>query len=153
MKKQIITLTTVSFLLFTLLIVAFVFTNDANAQEAKSQAGKVVIEKYELPGNAVKSLIQGIQSENMGLRRSAIFYAGQYRLEATVDCLIEELQKENDPATKILIALSLYKIGDPIAIEHIKNMVNNESNSKVKRMFTAIYNEYVIEKSLATVSK
>ncbi|MBU2492413.1 MAG: HEAT repeat domain-containing protein [Bacteroidetes bacterium] len=150
MKKQ-ITIGTTTFMVFTLLLTLF-FASSVNAQESQS-SGKVIIEKYQLKTNAVKSLLVGIKSENRGLRNSAIFYAGQYKLEEAFDYLIEELQKEEDPGTKILIALSLYKIGDPIAIEYIKDMVSNESNPKVKHMFSAIYDEFVINSSITTVNK
>lgn len=72
MKKQITTLTA-TLVLFILLTAVFVFASNVNAQGLKSQRGRVVIEKYELPVNAVKSLIMGIKSENPGLKRSAIF--------------------------------------------------------------------------------
>ncbi|OGU34018.1 MAG: hypothetical protein A2068_09235 [Ignavibacteria bacterium GWB2_35_6b] len=152
MKNQITTLT-VTVILFALLTAAFVFASDVNAQGLKSQRGRVVIEKYELPVNAVKSLIMGIKSDNDGLRKSAIFYAGQYKLEAAVDCLIEELQKEEDSSTKILIALSLYKIGNPIAIDYIKEVAANDENENVKNMFSTIYNEFIFDTSFATAKK
>ena len=144
---------TVIFILFALITAALGFTNDINAKGIKSQKSKVTIEKYELPDNAVKSLIQGIKSDNPGLRKSAIFYAGQYKLEAAVDCLIEELQKEDDPGTKILIALSLYKIGNPIAIEYINDMANYSEDTNLKNMFSAIYNEFILNSSIATAKK
>lgn len=152
MKNQITTLT-VTLVLFTLLSTAFVFTNDINAKGLKSKKSKVVVEKYELSENSVKSLIMGITSENQGLRKSAIFYAGQYKLEAAVDCLIEELQKEEDSSTKILIALSLYKIGNPIAIDYIKEVAAKDENENVKNMFSTIYSEFIFDTSFATAKK
>lgn len=152
MKKQ-TTTAKITFILFTLFTLALVTANDISAKGAKSQRSKVVIEKYELSDNAVKSLIMGIKSENPGLRKSAIFYAGQYKLEAALDCLIEELRNENDPGTKILIALSLYKIGNPIAIDYIKEIAVQDENPKVKNMFSAIYNEFILDTSAATAKK
>jgi len=151
MKKQ--TTAKVTFILFTLLTILLIITNDVIAKGAKSQRSKVTIEKYELPDNAIKSLIMGIKSENPGLRKSSIFYAGQYKLEAAVDCLIDELQNENDPGTKILIALSLYKIGNPIVIDYIKEIAVQDENPKVKNMFSAIYNEFIFDTSSATAKK
>ena len=151
MKKN-ITTATVTFVLFTILTLLFVLTNNVKAQDNKTSS-KVVIEKYDLAKNAIKSMLMGIKSENDGLRRSAIFYAGQYKIEEATDCLIEEFQKEKDPGTKILIALSLYKIGNPIAIDYIKDMVSNENNQKAKDMFTAIYNDFFVENSIAAASK
>lgn len=151
MKKNKTTLNS-TLLLSALLMLLFIAANNVNAQSEK-KSSKVVIEKYDLPNSAVESLIMGIKSDNPGLRRSSIFYAGQYRLEKAVDCLIDALKNEKDPSTKILIALSLYKIGDPIAIDLIKDMVSIEANPKVKNMLSAIYSEYILESSYSTASK
>ena len=151
MKKNITTLT-ITLVLFTIITLLFVLTNDVKAQD-NNTSNKVVIEKYDITKNAVKSIIMGIKSDNEGLRKSAIFYAGQYKLEGTVDCLIEEFQEEKDSSTKILIALSLYKIGNPIAIDYMKDMVSNEKNAKVKDLLTAIYNDFVVANSVSTASK
>ena len=147
MKKQ-ITKLTVTFKIFFVLTLLLVLTNDV-----KAQSSKVIIEKFNLSSGAVNSLINGIKSENTGLRKSAIFFAGQYKIEKSIDYLIEELKKENDPEVKILIVLSLYKIGNPVAIEHIKDIVENETNPKVKNMYWAISDEYIAGNLLTAAKK
>jgi HEAT repeat protein len=92
---------------------------------------------------AVENLKNGIKSDNNGLKRSSIYYAGFYRMTETVPALTEILKKESDPKTRILIALVLYKIGDGKGIDLVKEMSEKDSNKEVRRMCTCIYNAYL----------
>jgi HEAT repeat protein len=95
-----------------------------------------------IPEMMVKNLAMGIASENLGLRRSCIYFAGYYEIDELVEPLVEQLTKEPDSNTRILIALSLYKIGSKDAIKAIEELAKNDANPKVKRMGTAILNEF-----------
>lgn len=90
----------------------------------------------------LQNLITGIQSENTGLRRSAIYLAGKYRIAEVNSVLIEAMKAEIDPSTRILIALSLYNIGEVSGMEAILNFSHIEKDAKVKRMLTSLYQEY-----------
>ncbi|MCC6551062.1 MAG: HEAT repeat domain-containing protein [Ignavibacteriaceae bacterium] len=90
----------------------------------------------------LQNLITGIQSENTGLRRSAIYLAGKYRLTEVNEALIEAMKTEIDPSTRILIALALYNIGETSGMEAILNFSHVEKDAKVKRMLTSLYDEY-----------
>ena len=97
--------------------------------------------------NAIENLKVGIKSDNSGLKRSSIYYAGYYGFTETVPTLTEQMKKETDPRTRILIALVLYKIGDEKSIDLIKEMAAKDSNPEVRRMCTCIYDAYVNENS------
>jgi HEAT repeat protein len=100
--------------------------------------------------NAIKTLKAGIQSDNNGLRRSSIYMAGFYKIDDAVQVLINELQKEKDPSTEVLIALSLYNIGNPEGIEAIKTLSESNGDTKVKRISNAIYKAYEENSDLVT---
>ena len=93
--------------------------------------------------NAIENLKVGIKSDNSGLKRSSIYYAGYYGFTETVPTLTEQMKKETDPRTRILIALVLYKIGDEKSIDLIKEMAAKDSNPEVRRMCTCIYDAYM----------
>ena len=93
--------------------------------------------------NAIENLKVGIKSDNCGLKRSSIYYAGYYGFTETVPTLTEQMKKETDPRTRILIALVLYKIGDEKSIDLIKEMAAKDSNPEVRRMCTCIYDAYM----------
>jgi HEAT repeat protein len=122
----------------TTLVVLLVITLNANVGlQAQSSSYKNITE-YSL-----ESLKQGIKSDNSGLRRSSIYMAGLYKIDEAVEVLTEQLEKEKNAGTRILIALSLYNIGNPRGMEAIKNLAISDSDKEVKRMSTMLYREFV----------
>jgi len=106
-----------------------------------------------LNSNNYESLRTGIKSENTGLKKSAIYLAGKYELTEMTETLIEELKNISEPSTKILIALALYRIGDPEGIEAIDSVSKSDDNSEVRRMTTAILQQAEFDKTYETVSR
>ncbi len=92
--------------------------------------------------HSIESLKQGIQSENPGLRKSAIYMAGLYRIDESVETLVEQLEKEKLPSTRVLIALALYNIGNPYGMEAVKKLADKDNDKEVKRMGTVLYREF-----------
>jgi hypothetical protein len=107
--------------------------------------------------SAIKSLEMGIQSDNAGLKRSAIYLAGIYEIDAVVGVLIKQLKKESDPNTRVLIALALYRIGNEEGLDAIEELVKNDDNLRVRKMSYAILNQFKIDvhktNSLSTLAK
>ncbi len=103
---------------------------------------------FEFSKNEIGNLVMGITSDNPGLKKSSIYFAGKYQVKDVKEILENELKTETDPNTKILIALSLFKIGDPKSIDFVEYLSKNESNKKVKNMFTAIVEEFETNNSL-----
>jgi HEAT repeat protein len=95
-----------------------------------------------LKKNEIQNLISGIQSDNTGLRKSAIFMAGKYEVMQTEEALITLLKIEEDASVKILIALALYKIGSDKGMEAVENLAENDRDKEVRRMSTAILNQW-----------
>ncbi len=92
--------------------------------------------------SAIENLKNGIKSDNTGLKKSSIYFAGHYRVSETVPTLTETVKNENEPSTRILIALVLYRIGDEKGIKLVKEMAAYDRNPEVRRMCTCIYNAY-----------
>ena len=100
---------------------------------------------------ALENLIAGIHSENDGVRRNSIYFAGYYKIVETEEALIAQLKEEKDPSTRILIALVLYEIGSEEGLLEVKDLSLNDENAKVRRMATQIYNEYLVNDAASTV--
>lgn len=122
----------------TMLIVLLVVTMTIGS-EVKAQSSNY----KNITKNSIATLLDGIQSDNQGVRKSSIYMAGLYKIEETVDALIKGLKSEKDANIKVLIALSLYNIGDPKGMEAVKYLSENDQDTKVKRMSTALYNAFV----------
>jgi len=94
--------------------------------------------------NALENLVAGIKSENNGVRESAIYLAGEYRFIDTEDALIEQLKVEKEPDIKVLIGLALFRIKSDKGMREMQNLASSDSDSRVRRMSYAIYNEYIV---------
>ena len=91
---------------------------------------------------ALENLLEGVKSEYNGVKRSSIYFAGKYKITEAEEVLIEQLNKEQNPDNRILIALVLYKLQSEEGIMAVKNMAVSDGDEEVRRMSTHIYNEY-----------
>ena len=96
--------------------------------------------------NQIESLIVGAKSNNFGLRKSAIFLIGQYRVKDACSELLIQFEECNDEMLKILIAQSIYKIGCPLTIEQFKGLAEIEDSFKVKNFCAILYENYMFAK-------
>jgi len=92
---------------------------------------------------ALDNLKSGINSENDGVRKSSIYFAGKYKIAEVVNCLVERLENEQEPSVRLLIAYSLYEIKDSYGMEAVKDLSRNENDLKVKRVSFNIYKEFL----------
>jgi hypothetical protein len=99
---------------------------------------------------ALENLIAGIHSENDGVRRNSIYFAGYYKIVEAEDALIAQLKKEKDSSTRILIALVLYELGSEEGLFEVKDLSLNDKDAKVRRMAVQIYNEYLVNATQGT---
>jgi HEAT repeat protein len=96
----------------------------------------------EIPEAAIKNLANGIATGNLGVKRCCIYLAGYYEIKELVHPLTEQLAKETDTNTKLLIVLALYKIGNPEAQKAIRELANKDVNSSVKDLGKAVINNF-----------
>jgi HEAT repeat protein len=129
----------------TAILLAAALTGSVFAQ--KNSIKDVTTNKY-----ALQNLVAGIHSDNTGLKRSSIYFAGKYRIAETEDVLIAQLKEEKDPSTRILIALVLYEMGSEEGLIEVKKLSMNDKDAKVRRMTTQIYNEYLVNNAQSTAS-
>jgi hypothetical protein len=123
-------------------ISAVIVFNSASvyASNSKILKGQSDTKKME---NGLANLKMGLQSDNAGLKKSSICLIGLYKMAGGVDALIEQLKVETDPEIKNLIALSLFKIGDPKGYEAIKSLSENDENVIVRDFCKEICKQYL----------
>jgi len=88
------------------------------------------------------NLLAGIQSDNFGLRTSAAMMLGDIQCEKAVFPLMSMLKHETDERARIVAALSLYKIGDPVGIYAIKQSARFDESARVRKLCALFYQEY-----------
>lgn len=101
----------------------------------------------------IANLITGIQSDNLGLRKSAIYLSGLYEITEAVPVLVDQLKKEENANVKILTALVLFRLEDPKGIEAIENLYKHDENAHVKNMSKAILDEFKNKLAVTEVSE
>jgi len=129
-----------------LTVVLFAAVLNGSVYSQSNSIKDITAHKY-----ALENLIDGIHSENDGVRRNSIYFAGYYKIVETEDALIDQLKKEKDPSTRILIALVLYELGSEEGLLEVKNLSENDKDAKVRRMTFQIYNEYLVNDGVNTV--
>lgn len=131
-------------LIYSSLFILFALFSTGFSQQNFKES-KVICE------NEKSNYINGITSDNPGLKASCIYFVGRYRLADAGDMLVEELKKSGQEDLSLLIAWSIYRIGDENCIEELKRIGENH-NSKRLKIFCAHLNqqkkfELAIEKS------
>lgn len=73
--------------------------------------------------------------------------AGLYEVKEVAPLLAEEMKKELDPSTKILIALALFKTGDENFLGVIETMAKIEKDDQARRMMYAITEQIKMDRT------
>ncbi len=126
-----------SVLVIVILILAVSFTAIANEGVEKSNT-QPAFKKEAVEAN----LLNGVQSVNFGLRTSAAAMLGDLKSSQAVIPLMRMLRTESDERARVVAALALYKIGDPVGIYAVKMTGQLDDNERVKKLCTLFYNVF-----------
>ncbi len=88
------------------------------------------------------NLLEGLNSDNLGLRISTAYYLGEYKSERALVPLIKMLNSEKEESGRIQAALSLIKIGDPKGAFMVKQAAKFDESAKVRNFCSKFYNAY-----------
>ena len=111
-------------LLFTVLVL-FAMSSFLNSQTH-------IVQKIELPDCAIQSILQGIKSQNEGVRKSCIYFAGKYKVLEASDCLVEELTNLDDSELSSMLVGSLFQIGNDSCCKELQTIVKNHDSEKLR---------------------
>ena len=103
---------------------------------------------FNLSQTAIQNLNIGIKSENTGLKKNSIYFAGLYLVDESAETLIEQLKVEEDPSIRILITKALYLIDDDKFMKEIKKLAVKDEDKNVKEFAQRIYSIMKLEKTL-----
>lgn len=89
-----------------------------------------------------KNYLEGLKSNNEGLRVSCAYYLGERRSSRAVIPLMKILHSDKSPEARIIAALSLFKIGDARGIYAIKQEIKYDKSERVSNMCKIFYQMY-----------
>ena len=127
--KNLATIVTVLILIITLSTTAF--------------AGDKSIKKYECSQNTISSLIEGLNSDNMGLKTSCAYLLGELDVTEGIIPLMRLLRNDECEEVRICAALALYKIGTPISIFAVKQAIRFDESDRVSKLAAKFYYDYL----------
>jgi hypothetical protein len=102
--------------------------------------------KVKITENTVSSLIEGLNSDNLGLKSSCAYMIGELQLSKAVIPLMRILHQDENDEMRIAAALALYKIGSPIAIQAVKQSIRFDESERVSKLCASFYSEYLKNK-------
>lgn len=102
--------------------------------------------------STIASLLEGLASDNMGLKSSCAYMLGELKVtEATIP-LMRMLHNDVNEELRISAALALYKIGTPISVYAVKQAGRFDESERVNKLAHNFYTEYLREKFKTTVA-
>lgn len=102
--------------------------------------------KVKITENTVSSLIEGLNSANLGLKSSSAYMIGELQLSKAVIPLMRILHQDENEEIRIAAALALYKIGSPIAIHAVKQSIKFDESERVSKLCASFYSEFLKQK-------
>jgi len=100
----------------------------------------------ETKDNTVKTLIMGLNSDNIGLKSSSAYMIGELKLTQATIPLLRILHTEKNEELRIAAALALYKIGSPVAIYAVKQTIRFDESERVSKLCASFYSNYLKNK-------
>jgi len=122
-------------LLVVVLLVAIVAAAGAN--------DKVQVTPRVTKDLIVTNLMQGLCTQNKGVRESAAFLLGEEKAIEAVVPLMKMLRDCDEESSRIVAALSLARIGDPRGTYAVKQAAKFDDSQKVRTLCAWFYNQYV----------
>jgi len=100
----------------------------------------------------IKSLLQGVKSDNLGLQAGCTYMLGELCCGKSVIVLMDILHNNPSEEVRILAALSLYKIRDSRGIFAIKQEMKFDESERVRLMCEKFYRAYLQGENSTTVN-
>ena len=114
-------------------------------------AGDNPTKKYENSQNTVSSLIEGLKSDNTGLKTSCAYLLGELNITEGIIPLMRLLRNDESDEVRICAALALYKIGTPISIFAVKQAIRFDESERVSKLAAKFYYDYLRSNQRADV--
>ena len=89
-------------------------------------------QQVELPDIAIVNILNGIQSDNHGVKISCIYFAGKYKIVEVSQYLVEEMKNSDNEELCQMLVWSLYQISDESCCKKLKTIFENHPSEKIR---------------------
>ncbi len=118
---------------FLLLTIVLTFLATVIMADQKPQPREVIEQNY----------IEGINSDNTGLKVSSAYFLGEMRSDKAVIPLMAILRGDDCDGARLAAALALVKIGDARGIYMVKKSIDFNDCEKVRKLAKHLYSAYL----------
>lgn len=106
-------------------------------------------QRIELSDIVIVNILNGIQSENYGVKMSCIYFAGKYRIIDVSEDLVMEMKKSDNDELCQMLVWSLYQIGDEKCCQELKSIIENHPSEKIRDFCKYLHNIKEYESAIA----
>ncbi len=99
--------------------------------------------KNDLSENTIASLLEGLTSDNLGLKSSCAYMLGELKITRAIIPLLRVLHNDKSEEVRISAALALYKIGTPLSIYAVKQASKFDKSTRVNKLLRKFYSEFL----------
>lgn len=112
--------------LFGLIVLSFFLSNNSPLAQTNND------QRVELPEIAIVNILNGIQSDNHGLKMSCIYFAGKYKISEVSKDLVQEIKNSNNEELCQMLVWSLYQIGNESCCQEMRTLVKNHPSDSIR---------------------
>ena len=98
--------------------------------------------KAETSQNTISTLLDGLKTENLGLKTGCAYMLGELQITEAIIPLMKILRNDKNEEARIAAALALYKIGTPLSINAVRQSIIYDESARVSKLCVNFYNEY-----------
>jgi len=102
--------------------------------------------KTDVKESTIGSLLEGLTSDNLGLKSSSAYMLGELKVSEAIIPLMRILHNDQNEELRISAALALYKIGTPISIHAVKQAGRFDESKRVNKLALKFYFGHLREK-------
>jgi hypothetical protein len=89
------------------------------------------------------NLMNGLASDNKGVRENAAFMLGEQKITRAIVPLMKMLRDSEEESSRIVAALSLCRMGEPRGVYAVRMAAKFDNSEKVRTLCAWFYNQYV----------
>lgn len=131
------------FMTVLVLLLMTVFATTLYSQEpSNKKVDLLVIEKVLKSERAMENLEMALNSDNPGLKMSAIHYIGKYKINSFEDHLVEKLNESDNFKEQRALAVSLYHMGTLSGIAALNNYSELTDSENMKTFCDELISYY-----------
>ncbi len=89
------------------------------------------------------NLMNGLASNNKGVRENAAFVLGEEKITRAIVPLMKMLRDSEEESSRIVAALSLCRMGEPRGVYAVRMAAKFDNSERVRTLCAWFYNQYV----------